>query len=43
MADAASAVRVVITGGAGFLGSLLARRLLTSPPHPARRASRAGR
>lgn len=31
MADAASAVRVVITGGAGFLGSLLARRLLTSP------------
>ena len=31
MADAVSAVRVVITGGAGFLGSLLARRLLTSP------------
>ena len=31
MADAASAVRVVITGGAGFLGSLLARRLLASP------------
>jgi nucleoside-diphosphate-sugar epimerase len=31
MADAAGAVRVVITGGAGFLGALLARRLLTSP------------
>jgi D-erythronate 2-dehydrogenase len=31
MADAASAVRVVITGGSGFLGSLLARRLLTWP------------
>jgi D-erythronate 2-dehydrogenase len=31
MADAASAVRVVITGGSGFLGSLLGRRLLTCP------------
>jgi D-erythronate 2-dehydrogenase len=26
-----SAVRVVITGGAGFIGTLLARRLLAGP------------